>query len=37
LDYPQRIQSVDAATLQVAARKYLSATAYGVVTVVPAS
>ena len=35
LDYPQRIQAVDAATLQVAARKYLSATAYGVVTVSP--
>ncbi len=35
LDYPQRIQAVDAATLQVAARKYLSPTAYGVVTVSP--
>jgi zinc protease len=37
LDYPQRIQSVDAETLQVAARKYLSPTAYGVVTVSPIS
>ncbi len=37
LDYPQRIQAVDAATLQLAARKYLSPTAYGVVTVSPIS
>jgi zinc protease len=35
LDYPTRIQAVDAETLQSAARKYLSPTAYGVVTVKP--
>ena len=35
LTYPQKIQSIDAATIQVAAGKYLSPTAYGVITVKP--
>jgi zinc protease len=35
LDYPTRIQAIDAETLQVAARKYLSVEGYGVVTVKP--
>jgi zinc protease len=35
LNYPQKIQAVDAETIQQAARKYLSPTAYGVVTVKP--
>jgi zinc protease len=34
-DYPTRIQAVDAQALQLAARQYLSPTAYGVVTVKP--
>jgi zinc protease len=34
-DYPNRIQALDAQTLQLAARQYLSPTAYGVVTVKP--
>jgi zinc protease len=34
-DYPTRIQALDAQTLQLAARQYLSPTAYGVVTVKP--
>lgn len=34
-DYPTRIQALDAQTLQLAAREYLSPTAYGVVTVKP--
>jgi zinc protease len=36
LNYPQQIQAVDANTLQLAARQYLSPSAYGVVTVKPA-
>jgi zinc protease len=35
LNYPQQIQAVDANTLQLAARQYLSPSAYGVVTVRP--
>jgi zinc protease len=35
LDYPQQIQSLDAKTIQLAARHYLSPTAYGVITVKP--
>jgi zinc protease len=35
LNYPQQIQSLDAPTLQLAARHYLSPTAYGVITVKP--
>jgi zinc protease len=35
LDYPQHIQALDATTIQLAARHYLSPTAYGVITVKP--
>jgi zinc protease len=35
LNYPKQIQSLDAETIQLAARKYLSPTAYGVITVKP--
>ena len=35
LNYPSQIQSLDAATIQLAARHYLSPTAYGVITVKP--
>jgi zinc protease len=35
LNYPHQIQSLDATTIQLAARQYLSPTAYGVVTVKP--
>jgi zinc protease len=35
LTYPQNIQSIDATTLQLAARQYLSPTAYGVIAVKP--
>jgi zinc protease len=35
LSYPQQIQAVDANTLQLAARQYLSPSVYGVVTVKP--
>jgi zinc protease len=35
LTYPQNIQSIDATTIQLAARQYLSPTAYGVITVKP--
>jgi zinc protease len=35
LNYPQQIQAVDANTLQLAARQYLSPSAYGVVIVKP--
>ncbi len=36
LNYPQQIQAVDAQTIQLAARQYLSPSAYGIVTVKPA-
>ncbi len=36
LNYPQQIQAVDANTIQLAARQYLSPSAYGIVTVKPA-
>ncbi len=35
LNYPQQIQSLEATTLQLAARHYLSPTAYGVIIVKP--
>ncbi len=35
LTYPQRIQAVDQSDVQVAAQKYLSAEAYGIVTIAP--
>jgi zinc protease len=35
LNYPQQIQALDAKTIQLAARHYLSPTAYGVITVKP--
>jgi zinc protease len=35
LNYPQKIQSLDAQTIQLAARQYLSPSAYGVITVKP--
>lgn len=35
LNYPQQIQSLDATTIQLAARHYLSPSAYGVITVKP--
>ncbi|WP_295616289.1 pitrilysin family protein [Chamaesiphon sp. GL140_3_metabinner_50] len=35
LNYPQQIQSLDATTIQLAARQYLSPSAYGVITVKP--
>ena len=35
LNYPQQIQSLDATTIQLAARHYLSPTAYGIITVKP--
>jgi zinc protease len=35
LTYPQNIQSIDATTIQLAARQYLSPTAYGVIAVKP--
>jgi zinc protease len=35
LNYPHQIQSLDATTIQLAARHYLSPTAYGVITVKP--
>lgn len=35
LNYPQQIQALDAATIQLAARHYLSPLAYGVITVKP--
>lgn len=35
LNYPQQIQSIDATTIQLAARQYLSPSAYGVITVKP--
>jgi zinc protease len=35
LNYPQQIQSLDTPTIQLAARHYLSPTAYGVITVKP--
>ncbi len=35
LNYPQHIQSLDARMIQLAARHYLSPTAYGVITVKP--
>jgi zinc protease len=35
LNYPQQIQSLDAKTIQLAARQYLSPSAYGVITVKP--
>lgn len=36
LNYPSRIQSLNAVDLQVAAQKYLSSDAYGIVTIKPA-
>jgi zinc protease len=36
LNYPQNIQSLDATTIQLAARHYLSPTAYGAISVKPA-
>lgn len=36
LNYPSRIQSLDAVDLQIAAQKYLSPEAYGIVTIKPA-
>ncbi|WP_310488839.1 pitrilysin family protein [Chamaesiphon sp. VAR_69_metabat_338] len=36
LNYPQQIQALDTPTIQLAARHYLSPTAYGVITVKPA-
>jgi zinc protease len=36
LNYPQKIQALDAKTIQLAARHYLSPSAYGVITVKPA-
>ena len=35
LNYPQQIQSLDATTIQLAARHYLSPSAYAVITVKP--
>jgi zinc protease len=35
LNYPHQIQSLDTPTIQLAARQYLSPTAYGVITVKP--
>ena len=35
LNYPQQIQSLDATTIQLAARQYLSPSAYGVIAVKP--
>ncbi|PSB57323.1 M16 family metallopeptidase [Chamaesiphon polymorphus] len=35
LNYPQQIQALDAKTLQLAARQYLSPNAYGIITVKP--
>jgi zinc protease len=35
LNYPQQIQALDAKTVQLAACKYLSSNAYGIVTVKP--
>jgi zinc protease len=35
LNYPKQIQSLDTPTIQLAARQYLSPTAYGVITVKP--
>ncbi len=35
LNYPERIQSLDAVDLQIAAQKYLSPEAYGIVTIQP--
>jgi zinc protease len=35
LTYPHKIQSIDASTIQLAACRYLSPTAYGVITVKP--
>jgi zinc protease len=35
LNYPQHIQSIDATTIQLAARQYLTPSAYGVITVKP--
>jgi zinc protease len=35
LNYPQQIQALDAKTIQLAARQYLSPTAYGVIAVKP--
>ena len=35
LNYPHQIQSLDATTIQLAARHYLSTSAYGVITVKP--
>ena len=35
LDYPTQIRSVDNRTLQLAARRYLSPTAYGIITFKP--
>jgi zinc protease len=35
LNYPQQIQSLDATTIQLAARHYLSPSAYGIITVKP--
>ncbi len=35
LNYPQQIQSLDAKTIQLAARQYLSPSAYGVIAVKP--
>jgi zinc protease len=35
LNYPQQIQSLDDTTIQLAARQYLSPSAYGVITVKP--
>jgi zinc protease len=36
LNYPEQIQAVDATTIQLSARQYLSPNAYGVITVKPA-
>jgi predicted Zn-dependent peptidase len=36
LNYPSRIQALDAVDLQKAAQHYLSADAYGIVTIKPA-
>jgi predicted Zn-dependent peptidase len=36
LNYPSRIQSLDAVDLQVAAQQYLSPDAYGIITIKPA-
>jgi predicted Zn-dependent peptidase len=36
LNYPSRIQSLNATDLQLAAQKYLSPDAYGIVTIKPA-